>query len=88
MDKSISEIEQPHFYDKPKFNYIVKRNNYEVYRCTSVMKDQEYVLNTLIDRYKADKGVVRIFCNGEEIKVLNRLKLGRKKKYSWNDKKE
>jgi len=86
MDKSISKIEQPQFYDKPKFNYIVKRDAYVVYRCTSVLKDQESVLNTLIDRYKEDRGVVRIFRNGEEIIVLNRLKLGRKKKYSRNDK--
>jgi len=76
------------WYGKPKFHYIVKRESYEVYRCTSVLKDQESVLNTLIDRYKEDRGVVRIFCNGEQIKVLNRLKTGRKKKYSWNDKKE
>jgi len=88
MDKSISNLNQPHFEGKPKFHYVVKRENYEVYRCTSVMKDQEFVLNTLIDRYKADKGVVRIFCNGEQLKVLNRLKMGRKKKYSWNDKNE
>jgi hypothetical protein len=85
MEKSISEIVQPHFYGKPKFQYIVKRESYEVYRCTSVMKDQEDVLNTLIDRYKADSGVIRIYCNGNEIKVLNRLKLGRKPKYHWSN---
>jgi len=74
------------WYGKDKFHYVVKRNAYVVYRCTSVSKYQDDVLNAIIDRYKADKGVVRIFRNGEEIMVLNRLKLGRKKKYSWNDK--
>jgi len=88
MDKSISKVEQPLFYGKPKFHYIVKRDSYEVYRCTSVCSDQESILSILIDRYKADSGVVRIFCNGEQVKVLNRLKLGRKRKYSWNDKNE
>jgi hypothetical protein len=38
------------------------------------MKDQEYVLNTLIDRFKDDKSVVHIFRNGERVKVLNQLK--------------
>jgi hypothetical protein len=85
MEKSISEIIQPHFYGKPKFHYVVKRESTIVYRCTSVMKDQKDVLNTLIDRFKADKGVIRIFCNEKEIKVLNRLKMGRKPKYHWSN---
>jgi hypothetical protein len=85
MEKSISELVQPHFYGKPKFHYIVKRESYEVYRCTSVMKDQNEVLETLIDRYKADSGVIRIYCNGKEIKVLNQLKMGRKPKYHWSN---
>jgi hypothetical protein len=38
------------------------------------MKDQENVLNTLIERFKDDKGVVHIFRNGERVKVLNQLK--------------
>ena len=88
MEKSINELEGPIWHGKKKFHYIVKRESYEVYRCTSVCSDQESILSTLIDRYKADSGVVRIFCNGEQVKVLNRLKLGRKRKYSWNDKNE
>jgi hypothetical protein len=71
MVKSVSEL---NFYGKPKFHYVVKRESYEVYRCTSVMKDQEDVLNTLIERFKDDKCVVHIFRNGEKIKVLNQLK--------------
>jgi hypothetical protein len=85
MEKSISELVQPHFYGKPKFHYVVKRESTIVYRCTSVMKDQEDVLSTLIDRFNADKGVIRIFCNEKEIKVLNRLKMGRKPKYHWSN---
>lgn len=71
MVKSVSEL---NFYGKPKFHYVVKRCCRLVYRCTSVMKDQEYVLNTLIDRFKDDKSVVHIFRNGERVKVLNQLK--------------
>lgn len=82
MKKSISSLE---WFGKAKFQYIVKRDSYEVYRCTSVMKDQNDVLETLIDRFKADSGVVRIFCNGVEIKVLNRLKMGMKPKYHWSN---
>ncbi|CAB4162120.1 hypothetical protein UFOVP778_29 [uncultured Caudovirales phage] len=82
MKKSISSLE---WFGKAKFHYIVKRDSYEVYRCTSVMKDQNDVLETLIDRFKADSGVVRIFCNGIEIKVLNKLKMGRKPKYHWSN---
>ena len=82
MEKSISALE---WFGKPKFHYIVKRDCRVVYRCTSIMKDQESVLNELIDLFKADKGVVNIFCNGEKIKVLNRLKIGRKPKYHWSN---
>jgi hypothetical protein len=62
------------WYGKTKFKYEVKRDCRLVYRCTSVSNDQEYVLDTLIDMFKADKGVVHIFRNGEKIKVLNQLK--------------
>ena len=88
MVTSKNGLQSYDWYGKKKYQYIVKRESYEVYRCTSVCSDQESILSTLIDRYKADKGVVRIFCNGEEIKVLNRLKLGRKRKYYLNDKNE
>ena len=73
------------WYEKPKFHYVVKRCCRLVYRCTSVMVDQEEVLNTLIERFKDDKSVVHIFRNGEKIKVLNRLKIGRKPKYHWSN---
>jgi fructose-1,6-bisphosphatase len=78
MEKSISNLE---WFGKAKFHYIVKRESYEVYRCTSIAKYQDDVIETLIDRFKADKGVVRIFCNGIEIMVLNRIKVGGKAKY-------
>lgn len=76
------------WFGKPKYKYEVKRGAEILYRCTSVIKNQDDVIETLIDRFKADKCVVRIFCNGIEIMVLNRLKLGRKRKCSWNDKNE
>ena len=85
MEKSISELAEPNFYGKPKFHYVVKRDCRLVYRCTSISKDQEYVLDTLIDMFKADKGVVHIFRNGERVKVINRLKIGRKPKYHWSN---
>ena len=81
MEKSVSEVVIPNFKGKPKFHYVVKRSCRLVYRCTSVMKDQDEVLNTLIERFKDDKGVVHIFCNGERVKVINQLKMGRKPKY-------
>lgn len=83
-----NELQEPVWYGKPKFHYVVKRESSIVYRCTSVCSDQESILSTLIDRFKADNGVVRIYRNGEQIKVLNRLKTGRKRKYSLNDKNE
>lgn len=88
MITSKNELQEPVWYGKPKFHYVVKRESSIVYRCTSVSSDQESILSALIDRFKADSGVVRIYRNGEQIKVLNRLKTGRKRKYSWNDKKE
>jgi predicted RecB family nuclease len=81
MEKSISELVIPQFQGKPKFHYVVKRDCRLVYRCTSVMEDQDDVLNTLIDMFKADKGVVHIFRNGERVKVINQLKIGWKPKY-------
>lgn len=82
MEKSTHRLE---WFGKPKFHYVVKRESSEVYRCTSVAKYQDDVLNTLIERYKADKGVVHIYCNGEVVKVINQLKLGRKPKYHWSN---
>jgi hypothetical protein len=64
-----------YFQGKPKFHYVVKRSCRLVYRCTSVMKDQDEVLNTLIERFKDNKGVVHIFRNGERVKVINHLKI-------------
>ena len=88
MITSKNVLQEPVWYGKPKFHYVVKRESSIVYRCTSVSSDQESILSALIDRFKADSGVVRIYRNGEQIKVLNRLKTCRKRKYSWNDKKE
>lgn len=88
MITSKNVLQEPVWYGKPKFHYVVKRESSIVYICTSVCSDQESILSVLIDRFKADSGVVRIYRNGEQIKVLNRLKTGRKRKYSWNDKKE
>ncbi len=82
MEKSISSLE---WFGKPKYKYEIKRGAEILYRCTSVMKNQDDVLETLIDRYKADKGVINIYCNGELIKVLNKLKMGRKPKYHWSN---
>ena len=73
------------WYGKPKYKYEVKRGAEILYRCTSIAKYQDDVLETLIDRYKADKGVINIYCNGELIKVLNKLKMGRKPKYHWSN---
>ena len=70
MITSFTELHQLHFQGKPKFHYVVKISSRLVYRCTSVMKDQEEVLNTLIERFKDDKGVVHIFRNGERVKVI------------------
>ena len=78
MEKSISEIVQPHFYGKPKFHYVVKYQSRVLYRCTSVMKYQDEVLDALIDRFRQENGVVSIFRNGERVAVLNRLKRGLK----------
>lgn len=79
------EYKGPFWFGKPKYKYEIKRGAEILYRCTSVMKNQDDVLETLIDRYKADKGVINIYCNGELIKVLNKLKMGRKPKYHWSN---
>lgn len=73
------------WYGKPKYKYEVKRDCRLVYRCTSVMKNQDDVLEILTDRFKADSGIVHIYRNGELIKVLNKLKMGRKPKYHWSN---
>jgi hypothetical protein len=86
MQKNVYiDSDVPNFQGKPKFHYVVKRSGRLVYRCTSVMKDQEEVLNTLIERFKDDKGIVHIFRNGERVKVINQLKMGRKPKYHWSN---
>lgn len=78
MEKSISEIVQPHFHGKPKFHYVVKYQGRVLYRCTSVMKYQDEVLDAIIDRFRQENGIVSIFRNGERVAVLNRIKRGLK----------
>ena len=57
------------WYGKPKFHYVVKKNSRLLYSCTSVMKDQDEVLNTLIERYKNDYEIIHIYCNGQKLKL-------------------
>lgn len=78
MEKLISSLE---WFGKPKYKYEVKRGAEILYRCISIAKYQDDVLEELINRFKGEKSVIKIICNGEEKIVLNRLKVGRKAKY-------
>ena len=78
MIKSVPRLQ---WYGKPKFHYVVKYENSEIYRCTSVAKYQEDVLEVLISRFKRENGLVSIFCNGSKVCVLKGLKIAFKSIY-------
>ena len=78
-------LQTPLWYGKPKFHYKVFKNNILFYSCTSIAKDQNEVLETLIERFNGGSMVYKIFCNGILIEKLNAKKPGRKSKYHWSN---
>lgn len=85
MEKSINQLQTPLWYGKPKYHYKIFKNNLLYYSCISVMKDQDEVMNTLVERFKGDRIPYKVFCNGTHIKTINGAKKGRKSKYHWSN---
>jgi len=83
--KSVNAYQTPFWYGKPKYHYKVYKHNLLYYSCTSIMKDQEEVLQTIIERFKGDSKPYKIYRNGTLIEIVNKGKKGRKKAYHWSN---